>query len=185
MTATDSQASSQAGLIEYLRLEMKRLHAQYDRAVRDLSEEQWHWLPNDKGNSIAFETWHYTRTEDNIVRFILQDRRPTVWLDGNYPEMLGLHRTAQGTGMPPTEAQAFHISDIQLFQEYMQQVWAGTDEWLANPDESSFATPVTVKPIGEMPKIHALGQVCLTHGFGHLGEIDHIRAMMDLPGVNI
>ena len=31
-----------------------------------------------KANTIAFGLWHYARTEDNVVRYLLQDRRPTV-----------------------------------------------------------------------------------------------------------
>jgi len=44
---------------------------------------------------------------------------------------------------------------------------------------------VQVRPLGEMPKGRALGQVCLTHGWGHLGEIDHLRVLLDKPGIGI
>lgn len=172
-------------LTEFLRHEMGRLHAQYDRALGDLSDEQWHWIPMNKGNSVAFEAWHYIRTEDNVVRFILQNRRPTVWMEGGFAEKLGLPPVAQGTGMPLAEAQALRIPDTALFREYARRVWASTDEWLAHPDEAEFTTQVLVRPLGEMPRIRALGQVCMSHGFGHLGEIDHIRALMDLPGIGI
>lgn len=172
-------------LVEFLRAELRRMHDQYQRALGDLSDEQWHWLPNGKGNTVAFTAWHFVRTEDNIVRFILQNRRPTVWIEGGWPEKLALHPVAQGTGMPPADAQALRIPDTAAFMQYAHQVWASTDEWLASPDESDFATVVQVRPLGEMPKIRALGQVCLTHGFGHLGEIDHLRALIDKPGIGI
>ena len=172
-------------LTEFLQAELRRLHGQYDRALADLTDEQWHWLPLGKGNSIGFEAWHYARTEDNIVRFILQNRRPTVWMEGGYAEKLGLAPVAQGTGMSLAEAQALRIPDTRLFREYVQRVWSSTDEWLARADESELDETVLVRPLGEMPRIRALGQVCVTHGFGHLGEIDHIRALMDLPGVGI
>ena len=172
-------------LTEFLLAELRRLHGQYDRALEDLSDEQWHWLPLGKGNSIAFEAWHYARTEDNIVRFILQNRRPTVWMEGGYAEKLGLPPVAQGTGMSLADAQALRVADTSLFREYVQRVWSSTDEWLAGADESQLDETVLVRPLGEMPRIRALGQVCVTHGFGHLGEIDHIRALMDLPGVGI
>lgn len=172
-------------LTEFLLAELRRLHGQYDRALEDLSDEQWHWLPLGKGNSIAFEAWHYARTEDNIVRFILQNRRPTVWMEGGYAEKLGLPPVAQGTGMSLADAQALRVADTSLFREYVQRVWSSTDEWLAGADESQLDETVLVRPLGEMPRIRALGQVCVTHGFGHLGEIDHIRVLMDLPGVGI
>lgn len=172
-------------LVEFLRHELGRLHSQYERAVSDLTDEQWHWLPNHKGNSIAFITWHFVRTEDNVVRFILQDRRPTVWQEGGYAEKFGLHPIAQGTGMSMPEAQALRINDIAAFRDYMARVFASTAEWLAGVDPATLDTVVMVRPLGEMPKVQALGQVCVTHGFGHLGEIDHIRALLDKPGIGI
>jgi hypothetical protein len=37
-----------------------------------------------------------------------------------------------------------------------------------------------------MPAIRALGQVCMTHGFTHLGEIELIRTLMDLkPAIGV
>jgi len=172
-------------LIEFLRAELARLHGQYERALADLTPEQWHWVPEGKGNSIAFIAWHYVRTEDNIVRFILQNRRPTVWIEGGWPERLGLHPVAQGTGMPLAEAQALRIPDTAAFLDYMRTVWAATEEWLASPEASDLDTVVQVRPLGEMPKGRALGQVCLTHGWGHLGEIDHLRVLLDKPGIGI
>lgn len=71
-------------LVEFIQAELSRLHAMLDRGVADLTPEQWHAVPGGAGaaNTIAFEMWHYARTEDNIVRFILQNRRPTVWMEG-------------------------------------------------------------------------------------------------------
>ena len=173
-------------ITEYLRAELGRMHDQYDRALRDLSPEEWHWTPEGKGNSVAFIAWHFFRTEDNIVRFILQNRRPTVWMEGGWPEKFpGLHPAAQGTGMPLADAQALRIPDTNAFLDYAHQVRGTVEEWLASPDESDYGTIIQVKPLGEMPRISALGQVCLSHGWGHLGEIDHIRVLLDKPGIGI
>ena len=172
-------------LVDFLRVELERMHAQYDRALGDLTAEQWHWVPMQKSNHIAFEAWHFVRTEDNIIRFVLQNRRPTVWLENGWDKQLGLHPNAQGTGMAVADAHALRIPDIEAFQAYAKQVWASSDEWLASATEEDMDTVVTVRPLGEFPKIRAVGQVCLSHGFGHLGEIDHIRALMDKPGIGI
>jgi hypothetical protein len=170
-------------IVEFIAAELRRLHTMLARATDDLTPEHWHAIPggHPAANHIAFEYWHYVRTEDNIVRFILQNRRPTVWMEGKWSERLALPPVTQGTGMTAADAQALRIGDLDAFKQYVADVYASTDEWLSNPDESTFATPVTVKPLGEMPAIRALGQVCMTHGFTHLGEIELIRTLLGLP----
>ena len=175
-------------LVEFIAAELTRLHAMLDRGVADLTPEQWHVIPanNPRANHIAFEMWHYARTEDNIVRFIIQGRKPTVWMEGGWAEKLGLPPVVQGTGMTSADAQALRIVDLDAFKRYVQEVWQSTTAWLANPDASVFDTPVLVKPLGEMPAIRALGQVCMTHGFTHLGELELCRTLLGLkPAIGV
>ena len=170
---------------EYIHAELRRLHGLLERGVADLSPDEWNAIPCQASNSIGWNLWHHVRTEDNIVRFILQNRRPTVWMEGGYAEKLGLPPVAQGTGMSLEEAQGLTIGDVDTFRRYMEETWRSTDEFLANPDESTFDEVITVRPLGEMPRIHALGQVCLTHGFGHAGHVDLLRQLMGKPGLGI
>lgn len=169
-------------LVEFIQAELHRLHTALDSGVADLTPEQWHAIPGDnpKANTIAFEMWHYARTEDNIVRFILQNRRPTVWMEGGWAERLGLPPVAQGTGMSPEDAQRLRIADLDAFKRYVQAVWQSTADYLASPDLSSFERTVLVRPLGEMPAIRALGQVCMSHGFTHLGELELCRTLLGL-----
>lgn len=169
-------------LLEFLRAELRRLHAALEEGTADLSAAQWYAVPGDhpRANTIAFELWHYTRTEDNVVRFILQNRRPTVWMEGGWAERLGLPAVAQGTGMAPAEAQALRIADLDGFRRYMSDVWQSSEAFLAAPDAALLERAVTVRPLGEMPAIRALGQVCVTHGFTHLGELELARTLLGL-----
>lgn len=170
---------------QFIHQELHRLHDLLEKGTADLTPDEWHAKPCETSNSVAFIMWHYARTEDNVVRFLLQNRRPTVWMEGGYAEKLGLPPVAQGTGMPLDEAQGLQIADIDGFRRYMAETWRSTDEFLAAPDESSFDEIITVRPLGEMPRIRALGQVCSSHGFGHLGHIDLLRSMLGKEGVGI
>jgi len=165
---------------EFVHAELKRLHRGLDKTLTDLTPEQLHTVPagHPKANTIAWGLWHYARTEDNVVRYVLQGRRPTVWTEGRYAEKLGLPPVAQGTGMPTAEAQALRIKDLPLFTEYVQRVWASTDEFFARADAAQLEKTVTVKPLGDMPAIQALGHVCLTHGMTHFGEIELARTLV-------
>jgi len=165
---------------DFIRAQLKRLHTGLDKSMSDLTPEQLHTVPagHAKANTIAWGLWHYTRTEDNIVRWVIQDRRPPIWTEGGYGERLGLPPAAQGTGMSSEDAHALRIKDIALFQEYMQKVWAGTEELFAGATPALFDKVVMVKPLGEMSVIQCLGSVGLTHGMTHFGEIELARTLV-------
>jgi hypothetical protein len=169
---------------DFVQTNLRRLHAGLEQSMAGLTPEQLHAVPagHSKANTIAWGLWHYARTEDNIVRWVIQDRRKPIWIEGGFGERLGLPPAAQGTGMSSAEAQALRIKDIPLFQEYMRQVWAGTDELFATATPALFEKTVTVKPLGDMSVIQCLGQVGLTHGMTHLGEIELARTLVGAAG---
>jgi hypothetical protein len=168
--------------IEFIRAELARLHDLLDRSVADLTPEQWHAVPggHPRANTIAFELWHYARTEDNVVRFVLQNRRPTVWMEGDWGKRLNLPPVAQGTGMVAGDAQALRIGDPAAFREYVRQVWESTQTFVETVDPAELDRVITIRPLGEMPAIRALGQVCVSHGFSNMGEIELCRTLLGL-----
>ena len=167
-------------LLESLIIDLRRLHDALDRSLDGLSSDQLHMVPagHARANTIAWNVWHYTRTEDNVVRFALQNRRPTVWGEGGYPERLGLHPAAQGTGMPTEEAQALRIKDVPLFGAYMKAVWASTEAYVQALTPAELDRKIALKFVGEMPLVRVLASVGVTHGFTHLGEIELARTLV-------
>ena len=165
---------------DFIRTNLKRLHAGLDKVMAELTPDQLHTVPARpaKLNTIGWIVWHYTRTEDNIVRYVIQGRKPPIWVEGGYGERLGLPPAAQGTGMSTEEAQALRIKDVALFREYMGKVWAGTDELIASAPPDLLDKVITVKPLGDMSVVQCLGQVGLTHGMTHLGEIELTRTLI-------
>jgi hypothetical protein len=163
---------------ELVHLELKRLHGALDSSLKGLTSEQRHTAPHPKANSIAWVVWHVVRTEDGIVRWVVQNRRTPVWTEGGYAEKLGLPPVTQGTGMPTAEAQALRINDVELWNEYMQKVWASTDEFFAGADPALFDKTITVRPLGEMTVLQALAQVCVSHSNTHVGEIALLRTLV-------
>lgn len=170
--------------IEFIRSSLGQMHNAYNDATGDLTPEQIHWRANDNGCPIAFVLWHYVRTEDNIFQFVLQ-RKPTLWLEGGWDQKFGLERIAQGTGMSLQEAQALRINPKEAFQEYMRSVWQASEAFLTDRDDAYLEQTTTVKPLGEMPIRNAIGNMCLTHGFTHLGEIAHLRGLQGLRGMAV
>jgi len=166
--------------VDLIRLELKHLHTMLDRSLTGLSPEQLHAVPagHPKANTIAWGVWHVVRTEDNVVRFVLQNRRPPVWTEGGYADKLGLPPVAQGTGMSTEEAHGLRIRDLAVFREYMQNAWASTDDFLVTLEAAALERTVTIKPLGDMAVGRALAQVCVGHGMVHCGEIELARTLI-------
>ncbi|HEY7419506.1 MAG TPA: DinB family protein [Ktedonobacteraceae bacterium] len=171
-------------LVDFLRSEQKRLHTSLRESVQNLTLEEWHYTLPGTGNHIAFIMWHCARTEDNVLRFILQGRQP-IWNEENWHERLGLPPRVQGTGMATQEAQSLHINDTALFMRYVEQVWQEYETYMEQINDGGAELSeriVKVKPLGEMPAIRAIGQVCISHLFLHLGEITLLRGSQEKKG---
>jgi len=169
-------------IAEFLRANIRNEHNMLNEAMKDLTPGQMHFVPpGTRANHIGFTIWHYVRTEDNIVQFILQDRKPTVWVAGKYFEKWGLEKVAQGTGMTLEQAQSMRLPPLDQWMEYQRAVWQATDDHLASLDDASLDRVVKVMPFGEIPTHRALSMPLLTHGHGHLGEICVLRVLQGLP----
>ena len=171
--------------LEFIHGALKQLHSQLDKQLDNITPEQLHAIPggNPKANTIAWGLWHYARTEDNVVQYILQNKKTPIWVAQGFAQKTGLPETAQGTGMPTAEAQALRIKDLGAFKEYMGKVWTATDTLIAGNDQALLDRMVTVRPLGEMHAMRALGQVCLTHGMTHFGEIELARTLVGAGAV--
>ena len=159
--------------LEFIQGGLKQLHGNLDKQLDGLTP----------ANTIAWGLWHYARTEDNVVQYILQNKKTPIWVEGGYAAKTGLPEMAQGTGMPPAEAQALRIKDVPAFKEYMGKVWASTDAFIATNDPALLDRTVSIRPLGEMPAMRALGMVCLTHGMQHFGEIELARTLVGASSV--
>ncbi len=52
-------------------------------------------------------------------------------------------------------------------------------------DDEVEGRQVTVKSLGEMSVWNALYELCLTHGYRHIGEIEYRRGVQGLGGLTI
>lgn len=171
--------------LNFIRGQMTAMHSLYDKVVADLTDAQLHHQAAPGAPPMAFSLWHYVRTEDNIIRFVVQ-HRPTVWIEGGWPERLGLDPRSQGTGMTDEQAASLRINSLPDWRRYMAGVWAATDEYLAGLSGDGIEQQrVTIKPVGEMSLLNALGGMVLTHGYRHLGEIEYARGLVGLKGATI
>jgi len=168
----------------YLHHFISALHRDYRRALADLTDAQFYFRPNATTNHIAFTAWHWVRTEDNIVNFVLQ-RRNTIWLEGGLDQAWTLPKAAQGTGMPAEEAHAMRVPSVAAFLAYAEQVWSTTATYLDEVTLADLDRVLLVRPFGEIPALQALGQTLIAHGNQHLGELWLTRELQGLTGIGV
>lgn len=148
-------------------------------AVKDLTDEQVNYLPEGKTTSIGFNTWHVVRTQDNITNFVLQDRKPPIWIEKGYADRMALPKVDQGTGMAMEDARSLKFENAAL-RAYLEDVQKATIEFMKVVPMEKLEEVQMIRPLGEMPKWRVVRQVVMTHGFMHLGEVNAIKGQLGL-----
>ncbi|MFO7964622.1 MAG: DinB family protein [Desulfobacterales bacterium] len=167
--------------ITYFKRALKDMHGNYVDAVKDLTDEQLHFRPLDKGHHIAFALWHVVRTEDMVINFLLQKKTP-VWNAREWDKKLGMDPQAQGTGMNAEQAAAVRISSLPDFLAYMDAVGKETDAYLDTLKDEDLDIVNELPVLGKRSLCEVIGGIALVHAAEHLGEIWYIKGLLGLKG---
>ncbi|HXH20461.1 MAG TPA: DinB family protein [Dehalococcoidia bacterium] len=165
--------------IDFFRSSFQRLHNTTVDAVRELTPEQLNFRPEGH-YSIAWVLWHMVRSEDVILRLMVQ-RKPELWAEGGWAAKLGLPERGQGTGHTLEQAREIEIRDLPLFLDYAGAVWADVDAYLAGLTEADLDKMHPWRR-AEEPLGQIIGNHVMTHLFGHRNEIYWLRSEQGLQG---
>jgi hypothetical protein len=169
------------GSLDFFRSSLKNFHNSFRDAVKDLTDEQLHFRPLGKGNSIAFALWHTVRTEDMVVNFLLQ-KKPPVWNAEEWDKKFGMDPRAQGTGMTAEQAASIRIASLGEFLKYMENVFRASEAYLDIVKEADLEPVQEYQFLGKRNGYQVIGGVVLQHGSGHLGEIWYVKGLQGLKG---
>jgi uncharacterized damage-inducible protein DinB len=154
------------------------------RAIEDLTDDELHFRPGERCNSIGFDAWHIARTADNLVYFAFEREQP-VWLQQGLDQAWGLPKSAQGTGMAPEEAYALRFPSAKLLAGYANDVAAAIVPRIEQMSDDYLLTPTAIRPQGELPRYQIIGQVIINHGNNHYGQINMALTILGKPGLGI
>jgi hypothetical protein len=168
-------------LTEYLSREIRAMHRLYEGVLKDVTDEQANKVPDGGHQNLGFSLWHYVRTEDNVIQFVIQ-RQPTIWMRDGWDAKFGLDSKSQGTGFTDDEARGFRFNGIPQFLQYMTDVFRTTEAYVAALPEDECARHITVKPLGEMSILQCMSGMVMTHGYRHLGEIEFAKGLVAPKG---
>jgi hypothetical protein len=170
-----------AELIAYMGRELRGMHQLYEHVTEDLTDDQVNRVPAGGHQNLAFSLWHYVRTEDNAIQFVIQ-RKPTVWIEGGWAEKFCLDAKSQGTGFTDEQARDFRINGIAGLRTYMLDVFRHTQDFVRHLTPEASERKIIVKPLGEMSIMTAISSLCMTHGYRHLGEIEFAKGLVAPKG---
>jgi hypothetical protein len=169
------------GSLDFFRSSLKNFHNSFRDAVKDLTDEQLHFRPLGKGNSIAFALWHTVRTEDLVVNFLLQ-KKPPVWNAEGWDKKFGMDPKAQGTGMTDEQAASIKIASLGEFLKYMENVFRASEAYLDIVKEADLEPVQEYQFLGKRNGYQVIGGVVFGHGSEHLGEIRYVKGLQGLKG---
>ncbi|HJN93596.1 MAG TPA: DinB family protein [Dehalococcoidia bacterium] len=170
---------------EYFAHFVEQLHEWYTTALTGLTDEQLYFHPDDHSNHIAFQAWHFIRTKDNVINFIMQDRKAPVWLRQNLFEEWDLPKVDQGTGMATSDALSLRLPSVDALIQYANEVHADTMPWVQSVSGDDLQVTRKIMPWGEATAVQLFGQTVVAHGNQHIGQINLLRTMQGLPGEDI
>jgi hypothetical protein len=147
-------------------------HHQIDTVMKDMTADQFNWVPTGTANPISATYIHSLNSEDFFVQAVLQGR-PRLWEENCCAEKTGIMKTP-GYGGGWDEFKYMHI-DIAPLLEYQQAVWAATDTYLAGltPEELDRK----VKFAGGERSVADMLILSASHTLGHAGEISALKGL--------
>ncbi len=147
-----------------------------------LTREQFNDTFAGTTNSAGFDIWHVVRTIDNIIHFVFEREQP-VWLAQSFHEQWGLPKVDQGTGMEEALAHGLPFPEPTEFNRYTVAVKEAVVPRVAAMSMEYLATPLFIRPWGDVPRMEAIGHGLIGHGNGHLGRVSLARNLYGLKGL--
>ncbi len=183
MTTSDGLDGPQS-MQQYLALFSARALDGLVRAIEDLSREELHSRASARSNSIGWEAWHVFRSADNLLHFVFHREQP-LWLVQGLDQAWGLPRVEQGTGMAPEVAHSLVFPEPSALAGYGRDVRAAVIPRIEAMSDDELQLRSLVRPWGEVTRQEAIGQVLISHGNGHLGQISTARELLGRNGAGI
>lgn len=161
---------------------VKRVLDYSSAGIEGLSVQQLCDTQGGKTNSVGWDVWHVVRTIDNIIHFVFEREQP-VWLQQHFDEQWELPRVDQGTGQNSDDAYAMTFPESAEFDRYIKAVRESVVPRIEGMSMEYLATPLFIRPWGEIPRMEAIGHGLIGHGNGHLGRVSFSRTLWGLRGL--
>jgi hypothetical protein len=182
-------------ILDSLQRRMRAMHSLWEQAVDTMGIDDVNHVEREPVLPIAFSLFHAVQIEDGSATML--GAGPMVYDDG-WAERMGLAIADHGKHRTVDEMVHQRLGDYGAFRDYMNAVFAKTENWLAGlepaaleevimsrPFPPHIATTYSARVAGEagMTRLDATECWIYQHGLRHMGEIEHARALVGLQGM--
>lgn len=172
--------------IEAIVFNYQRTHERAISVVNELSDDHLKWRPNLKAPSIGFHIWHMARWADDLFETIKEpgnqiwQREGLAEIWGLIPSNLGQAET--GAGMGDDMSANLGLPPRDEILDYVRRAFSAANEAVSSISESSFYRPGYSRGHGEEQPIGDIVVTAITHNNRHLGMMEALRGLLDMPG---
>ena len=183
--------------VDSLRNRVRAMNILWDRALSDISLEQFNHREREGVLRIAFSFSHYLKSQDQSVSGVFL-KQPPLWVTGGWAAKVGINIDKLGREETVDEMQNLRISDLDAWRAYQEQVITRTGEALEMitpellsdvvfpqlpPNMQNIFCGIVIGPGNPLRKLEILECFVYQHGLRHMGEVEHGRALVGLAGM--
>jgi hypothetical protein len=162
----------------YIQQQIANAHHQIDAVMKDITEEQFNWLPPGTINPISAILVHVLGGEDFFVQAVIQGK-PRCWDVQGWSKKIGIE-TPPGPGHGWEEFKSMKLA-IAPVMDYGQSLREATDAYLATLTEAELDRQVSFA--GRMVPVAEMLMILVTHIASHAGEIAAVKGMQGIKGL--
>ena len=158
--------------------QMVNVHGQVDIVMKDLTGEQFNWLPPGTISPISAILLHMLSGEDFFIHGIIQGK-PGCWDEQGWLGKIGI----QAPGGPVNNWEVFKSTRIAIAPvlAYGLAVRAATEAYLAGLTADELDRQVSF--VGRMLSLGEVLAILMNHITCHAGEIAAVKGMQGLKGL--
>jgi hypothetical protein len=184
-------------LVSSLRNRIRAMNILWERALSDMSLDQFNHHERQGVLPICFSFGHFMRAQDQSVSGVFL-KEPPLWITGGWAAKTGINIDKLGREETVEEMQHLRFDDLDACRDYQTQVITRTTraletitpELLAEvvfaqlpPNMQNIFCGIVVGPGNPIRKLEILECFVYQHGLRHMGEVEHGRALVGLQGM--
>jgi hypothetical protein len=171
--------------IALLREQLQSAHGYLEGTMADVADEQLHWTPPGRANSVGASYAHLVTSEDMIVHGMMQGVAPLFAVAWAGRTGLSEPMPTPGPGWEQYGEWARRVRvEIGALRQYAQAVYEASDTYLAGLSEADLDRTFDLSAVGLGQRTLGwmIGRLLIGHADNLCGEIAALKGCQGLQG---